>query len=145
MQVTRTAAAGAHCQTSRKMRFRFRGKSCHLLMSHMDPLEILSHANRICDAVKRITRNAVHPAHSCFHQNIYKKVSHSLCHIVPFSKSKLHAGSSQLKSSKLTSKQWYSANRAVSEKGSAGRLDDFRVASTEGVIAVEVSTLVSKN
>jgi hypothetical protein len=42
VQIARTAAAGAHRQTSRQMRFRARGKSRDLLMPYMDPFNVLS-------------------------------------------------------------------------------------------------------
>ena len=40
MKIPWTAAPGAHRQTSGQVRFRARGKSCRLLMSYMDPLNV---------------------------------------------------------------------------------------------------------
>ena len=58
-----------------------RGERCHLFMADMDPFNLFASANRIRNSVERISADAVNSLHSCFHQNIYKQVSHSLSHI----------------------------------------------------------------
>src|SRR5271165_3649775 len=52
-----------------------------LLMAHVNPMNLLSGANRIRDSVERVAADAVNSLNSSFQQNIDKQISYSLCHV----------------------------------------------------------------
>jgi hypothetical protein len=81
VQISWAAASGAHSQLASEMSLGARGERCHLFMADMDPFNLFASANRIRNSVKRISTDTVNSLHTCFHQNIYKQVSHSLSHI----------------------------------------------------------------
>jgi len=81
VQVSWTAASGIHGQFASEMGLGTRGERCCFFMADMDPFNLSASANRIRNSVERISADAVNSLHSCFHQNIYKQVSHSLSHI----------------------------------------------------------------
>ena len=65
MQVSGAAASGAYRQFAGEMRFRARRERGCLLMTHMNPLDLLVGANRIGDAIERVAGDAVNSLNSC--------------------------------------------------------------------------------
>src|SRR5208283_2285813 len=80
MHVSGPAAARAYRQFASEMGIGAGGESGHLLVSQMNPLNLLACANRIRDSIERIAADTVNSFDSCFHQNINKQVSYSFCH-----------------------------------------------------------------
>src|ERR1700728_947212 len=78
MKVAGAATPGAHRQAAGQMGFRSSGESCRLLVPHMDPLDILPLANRIGDAVKRVTWNSIDPANTSFSQDLGYEIRYSV-------------------------------------------------------------------
>jgi hypothetical protein len=79
MQIAWAATSRANGQVPREMRFRAGRKRCRLLVSHMDPLNLRVCANRVRDAIERISANAVNLPDSCFGKNIHQQV----CYVFP--------------------------------------------------------------
>ncbi len=52
-----------------------------LFVSHMNPAHVFATANRIRDPVEGIAAHTVHALHSGLQQDLYKQISHSLCHV----------------------------------------------------------------
>ena len=82
VQVARSAASGAHRQFASEVGLGAGSECGHLFMAHVNPLDLLASANRICDPIQRIPTDAVNSLDSCFLQNIYKQVSYVLCHVI---------------------------------------------------------------
>ena len=59
------------------------GKSCDLFVSHMNPLNLASCANRIRYSVKRIATDTIYLLNSCFQQNIHEQAGGPLCYTFP--------------------------------------------------------------
>src|SRR6202521_2318406 len=74
MQIPGTAAPGAYSQPSREMSFRSGGKRRCLFMSHVNPLNFFSCANRVGNAIERVAGNTVNPPNPCFCENIHQQV-----------------------------------------------------------------------
>jgi hypothetical protein len=85
MQVSGSAASGAYSQFAGKMRLRARRERARLLITRAYPLDILAGANRIRDAIERVSWDAVNSLNTRAHENVYQQVSHSLCHWISLS------------------------------------------------------------
>src|SRR5271165_6325591 len=80
MQISRPTTAGADGQFPGQMRFGTGRKGCRFFMAHVNPMDILSRADRVGNAVQRISGNAVYPLNSCLHKNFHKKIRYILGH-----------------------------------------------------------------
>jgi hypothetical protein len=78
VKISRTTAPRAHRQASCEVSFRACGKSSRLLMSYMNPIKIFPCTNRVCDAVKGVTGNAIDPTHPSFGEDLCHEVRYSL-------------------------------------------------------------------
>src|SRR6267154_6524047 len=74
MQIPGTAAPGAYSQSSREMSFRSGAKRRCLFMSHVNPLNLFSCANRVGNAIERVPGKTVNPPNPCFYEDIHQQV-----------------------------------------------------------------------
>jgi hypothetical protein len=72
MQVSGSAASGAYSQFAGEMRLRARRERARLLITRPYPLDVLAGANRIRDAIERISWDAVNSLDTRSHENIYQ-------------------------------------------------------------------------
>ena len=80
MQVARAAASGANRQLASEMGFGSGGERRRLFMSHLNPLMLLSNANRICNSVERVARNSIDPFHASISKNLYQQFGYCFSH-----------------------------------------------------------------
>jgi hypothetical protein len=66
----------AHCQLASQMSLGTGRERCRLLVSHMNPFDLLATPDRICYPVEGVTRESVNSLDSCLFQDVYQHVSH---------------------------------------------------------------------
>src|ERR1700675_1547327 len=74
MQIPGPATPCANSQPSSEMSFRSGGKRRRLFMSHVNPLNLISCANRVRNAIERVARKTVNPPNPCVYENIHQQV-----------------------------------------------------------------------
>jgi hypothetical protein len=78
VKVARAATPGAHREASGQVVFGSGGEGGRLFVSHMDPLYVLPLADRVGDAVKRVTRKTIDPANTGFRQDLGYEIRYSV-------------------------------------------------------------------
>src|ERR1700740_2511099 len=67
---------GAHCQLASQMGLGTGRECCRLLVSHVNPFDLLATPDRIRNPVEGVTRDSVNSLDSCLLQDVYQQVSH---------------------------------------------------------------------
>jgi hypothetical protein len=67
---------GAHCQLASQMSLSTGRERCRLLVSHVNPFDLLATPDRIRYSVEGVTRDSVNSLDSCLLQDVYQQVGH---------------------------------------------------------------------
>jgi hypothetical protein len=81
MQVAGSATAGADGEITRELRLRSRCKRRHLLVSHMDPLDVAATAYDIGKPIQAVADDAIDAFHAGGHQRLDELICNSLRHV----------------------------------------------------------------
>src|SRR6266481_897681 len=80
MHVAGATTSGTYRQLAGEMSFGAGGERRCLLVSYTRPANVLSDANRICNAVERVARDPVDPLNTSFRQNVYQQFGYCCSH-----------------------------------------------------------------
>src|SRR6266481_5384903 len=80
MHVAGATTSGTYRQLASEMGLGAGGERRCLLVSYTNPANVLSDANRICNAVERVARDPVDPLNTSFRQNVYQQFGYCCSH-----------------------------------------------------------------